>query len=177
MRLICLTLGPLAALLITGCSAMEEPAEPELTEAETAYSPCIGCPIPAVREWNSRFTPDDYVPSGVDNIQTLFTQGDSDQTFYAWGVSNGRAIYVHRAQKRDFEDYVEGLAHGWKTKSNPINKLSFGGGGSISSPPPRHPPQPGEPEFTQIYGDTVVGHTFDQDLATKDVLGQLGGLP
>ena len=174
-RRLSLALGPLAALLVIGCAATEDP-DPELTTAASS-TPCIGCAIPAVTEWHSRMDADDYVPPGTTEMQTVLTQGDASTTFYAWGIANGRVRYIHRALKRDFEAYMEGLAHGWKSMSSPAASLSYGVLGTISSPPPRHPPQPGEPPFSQDYADIVTMFGFDAQLATKHVIGDLAGTP
>lgn len=167
--------GPLAALLVSGCAATEDPA-PELTTAASS-APCIGCSIPAIIEWHSRMDASDYVPPGTTAMQTVLTQGDSSTTFYAWGIANGRAHYVHHALKRDFETYMAGLARGWKSMSSPTGKLSYGVLGSISSPPPRHPPQPGQPPFSQDYADIVTLFGFDAQVATQHVIGDLAGTP
>jgi hypothetical protein len=176
MRMPAFVLGPMAALLVTGCAAMEDPADPELTTA-AASNPCIGCAIPPITEWHSRMDPEDYVPPGTTQMQTMLTQGDTSNTFYAWGIANGRVRYIHHALKRDFEAYMGELAQGWKTMTSPTAHLSYGIGGSISSPPPRHPPQPGEPPFSQDYADIATLYGFDAQQAAQHVIGQLSGTP
>jgi hypothetical protein len=176
MRRLSLVLGPLATLLVAGCAAMEDPADPELTTAASS-TPCIGCPIPEVIEWHSRMGPGHYIPPGTTQMHTLFTQGDSTSTFYAWGIANGRVRYIHRAFKRDFTAYLEGLGEAWETMSSPTAHLSYAVSGSISSPPPRHPPQPGQPPFSQDYADIVTMFGFDAQQAVQQVIGDLASTP
>ncbi|HTE55090.1 MAG TPA: hypothetical protein VK698_29765 [Kofleriaceae bacterium] len=174
-RCLPLVLGPLAALLVTGCVSMEDPSRPgELTTAE-ASAPCIGCDIPAITNWSDRTTPSQYFPPGIHHLQTLLTQGDSSATFYAWGVGDGRVLYIHRARKDRFGDYMEGLAQGWNTHEDPSG-TTWGIGGSIGQPPPKHPPQPGEPEFSQAYADAVVQSAHEQEEGIQGVIDELGGL-
>jgi hypothetical protein len=176
-RCLPLVLGLLAALALVSCVETEDPGSPDLTVAEAGGGPCLGCAIPPVTNWTSRLPPSSYVPSGVRHMQTMLTQGDSDRIFFAWGIGDGKVRYIHRALKTDFNAYLDDLAQGWMTMTSPTAKLTYGIGGSISSPPPRHPPQPGQPWFSQGYADEMVSTAFDIQTSIEINQGNLPGMP
>lgn len=165
----CLSLAAVhIALLLSSCSMVEE--EPELDSSAALTLPSIVDWVPGRVSGRTLF------PDHVTHLQTLMTRGDRDGTFLAWGIGDGTVLWITRVPNAYGADMLGRLAEGWMIRETPGSNKSHGIAGSVSAPPPRHPPLPGYPDFSAGYVTRVRDAAYLQGDMTGELLDDLAGL-
>lgn len=169
-----LGLALVGAALSISC-ALDDPGDDAPT-GELAAEICPTCLTPPIIDWvPGRVGPRELFPAGVRHHHTLMTQGDSERVVFAWGLGDGRPLWIFRVARTQLGDFTGALASGWMEREAPGGK-THSISGSVSSPPPRHPPHPGEPEFTRPYVEAVQASAIQHQVETDAILGDLRGL-
>jgi hypothetical protein len=167
-----------AAVPLASCIAVEDLPDPDEVAigADSAEVRCSPCVVPPIVDWvPGRVGPRDLFPVGLTHLHTLITQADSARSFYAWGVGAGRVLWIYRVPRGSSGSFAGVLTQGW------MEAEAGGGGshsmiGSISAPPPKGPPLPGQPPFSNAYVSAVLTSAQLHREATDDILIELGGL-
>jgi hypothetical protein len=165
----CLSLAAVQiALLLSSCAMVEE--EPELESSAALV-------LPSIVDWTpGRITPRNLFPDHVTHLHVLMTRGDRDRTFFAWGIGDGQVLWIVRVPLTYGGDLMDKMQDAFEIRETPGSNASHVIAGSVSAPPPRHPPLPGQPDFSTAYVTRVRDAANLQGDVTGDLLDDLAGL-
>jgi len=128
----------LIILAAAACAAgtTQQPTAPKASRAALDVKPIV---------WAARDRSEAVLPASVRRVQVVITRGWAKDEHYAWLVSNGTdVIRLYRCTSAEIGDIVEAAVRTvYPTKGTPLDAMSLGVLGSIHTPGPPPPPDPG----------------------------------
>jgi hypothetical protein len=112
------------------------------------------------------------------NPTLVLTAGDSERTFYAWGVENGeRVLWVKRVPVDAYGDFMMHVHREWAEMERPGASANYGVAGSIVKGGPIDPPGPiGDGGFPPRLVAKVLSLADAQLGATEHFFNGLGDI-
>jgi hypothetical protein len=122
---------PFCSLVLASCAADDRTA--------TVEQGLTSCESVGLEDWRG----EELFREDVRNPTLVLTAGDSEETFYAWGVANGqRVLWVKRVPVDGYTDFMQVVHKEWAEREHAGADANYGVAGSISKGGPIPPPPP-----------------------------------
>jgi len=163
------------ALLVSCLLALASCADPSSTEDRvgSVQQGLTACESVGLEDWKG----EELFSYETRNPTVVLTAGDSERTFYAWGVENGeRVLWVKRVPVDGYGDFMMHVHREWAEMERPGASANYGVAGSIVKGGPIPDPPPVGGEFAPELVAKVISLADAQLGATEHFFNGLGDI-